>query len=155
MAGVIAMSSAVPSGWADRDVLVSADNLLWKQYAVYVDLFRFNVDIAWRSSVWFYGITGVLLAFYFDRVGPARPYLAFALLLPVAFSVGFCILYLRGARQVADLRIKLDYIRDQLNLPGRPHVEFLYDFLRWAAVLFALVGACLVVVLVLGLVAYG
>jgi hypothetical protein len=146
------MSSKATSGWAGPDVSVSADNLLWKQYVVYVDLFRFYVDIAWRSSVWFYGITGALLAFYFDRVERTGPYLAFALLLPVAFSVGFCVLYLRGARQVADLRIKLDYIRDQLNLPGRPHVEFLYDFLRWAAVLFALVGACLGVVLVLGIV---
>jgi hypothetical protein len=106
------MSPKVPSDWADSDVLVSADNLLWKQYVVYTDLFRFYVDMAWRSSVWFYGITSVLLAFYFDHVGPNRPYLALALLLPVVFSVGFCVLYLRGARQVADLRMKLDYIRD-------------------------------------------
>ena len=148
------MSPKVPSDWADSDALLNADNLLWKQYVVYADLFRFYVDMAWRSSVWFYGITSVLLAFYFDRVGPGRPYFAFTLLLPVTFSIGFCVLYLRGARQVADLRIKLDYIRDQLNLPGRPHVEFLYDFLRWAAVLFALVGACLVVVLVFGMIAY-
>lgn len=148
------MSPKAQSGWADSDVLVSADNLLWKQYIVYTDLFRFYVDMAWRSSVWFYGITSVLLAFYFDHVTRNRPYLALALLLPVVFSVGFCVLYLRGAHQVADLRLKLDYIRDQLNLPGRPHVEFLYDFLRWAAVLFALVGACLAIVLVLGLIAY-
>jgi hypothetical protein len=148
------MSSTSPLGWADSEALVDEHSLLWKQYVVYVDLFRFYVDIAWRGCVWFYAVTGVLLAFYFDRIGQDRPYLAFSLLLPVAFSAGFCVLYRRGARQLADLRIKLDYIRDQLNLPGRPHVEFLYDFLRLAGILFALVGACLIVTLVVGVIAY-
>jgi hypothetical protein len=148
------MSATSPLGWADAETMVDEHSLLWKQYTVYVDLFRFYVDIAWRSCVWFYAITGALLAFYFDRIGQNRPYLAFSLLLPVAFSVGFCVLYRRGARQIADLRNKLDYIRDQLNLPGRPHVEFLYDFLRLAGVLFALVGACILLALVAGVIPY-
>jgi hypothetical protein len=51
---------------------------------------------------------------------------------------------------VEDLRIKFDYIQEQLGLPGRPHVEFLSDFLRLAGVLFGLVGIVLLVVFVLG-----
>jgi hypothetical protein len=149
------MSSNPSLPWADSDTLVSADSLLWKQYTMYADLFRFYVDIAWRACVWFYAITGVLTAFYLDHVGHDRPYLSYALLLPVAFSGGFSVLFLRGAHQVSDMRIKLDYIRDQLNLPGRPHVEFLYDFLRLGAALFALVGVAVVTLLVIGVIAYG
>ena len=63
------MSSMSPLGWADSEALVDEHSLLWKQYVVYVDLVRFYVDIAWRGCVWLYAVTGVLLAFYFDRIG--------------------------------------------------------------------------------------
>jgi hypothetical protein len=73
------------------------------------------------------------------------------LLLPVLFSANLCAVYLRGAKQVEDVRVQLDYIQEQLGLPGRPHAEFLSDFLRVAGVLFGLVGVALMVVFVLGM----
>jgi hypothetical protein len=32
------------------DTRIDPDNFLWKQYTVYVDLFKFYVDIAWKST---------------------------------------------------------------------------------------------------------
>jgi hypothetical protein len=144
------MSDRPSSRWADSDAAIDPDSVLWKQYMVYVDLFKLYVDSAWRPCVWFYAITGVLLSFYVDHLSSDQSYLPYALLLPVLFSAGFCVVYLRGAKQVEDLRVKLDYLQEQLGLPGRPHVEFLSDFLRLAGVLFGLVGVALVVVFVLG-----
>jgi hypothetical protein len=144
------MSAKPPSSWAGSDALVDADSVLWKQYLVYVDLFKLYVDSAWRPCVWFYAITGVLLSFYVDHESSDQSYLPYALLLPILFSIGFCFVYFRGAKQVEDLRVKLDYIQEHLGLPGRPHVEFLSDFLRLAGVLFGLVGVALVVVFILG-----
>jgi hypothetical protein len=85
-----------------------------------------------------------------NHLASGQTYLPYILLLPTLFSVGFCVVFFRGASQVEDLRIKFDYIQEQLGLPGRPHVEFLSDFLRLAGVLFGLVGIVLLVVFVLG-----
>jgi hypothetical protein len=117
---------------------------------VYVDLFKVYVDNALRPCIWFYAITGAILAFYVDHLASDQPYLPYTLLVPLLFSAGFCVVYFRAARQVEDLRMKFDYIQEQLGLPGRPHVEFLSDFLRLAGVLFGLVGIVLLVVFVLG-----
>jgi hypothetical protein len=149
-AEVIYMSDKSPSGWADSTTSLDAENLLWKQYIVYVDLFKVYVDNALRPCIWFYAITGALLSFYIDHIGSGQPYLPYALLFPMLFSIGFCIGYLRSARQVEELRIRFDYIQEQLRLPGRPHVEFLSGFLRLAGVLFGLVGIALLVVFVFG-----
>lgn len=54
---------ALPHQVVNRRVLIEADNLLWDQYAVYVDLFKFYVDLAWKSTTWYYAITGVVLAY--------------------------------------------------------------------------------------------
>ena|SRR5215213_1139887 len=144
------MSAKSSSGWANSDTILDAENLLWKQYIVYVDLFKVYVDNALRPCIWFYGITGAILAFYVNHLASGQTYLPYILLLPTLFSAGFCVVFFRGVSQVEDLRIKFDYIQEQLGLPGRPHVEFLSDFLRLAGVLFGLVGIVLLIVFVLG-----
>jgi hypothetical protein len=55
------MSAKSSSGWANSDTILDAENLLWKQYIVYVDLFKVYVDNALRPCIWFYGITGAIL----------------------------------------------------------------------------------------------
>ena len=142
---------SVESSSGQANSTVSDNGFLWEQYLVYVDLFKLYVDNALRPCVWFYAITGVLLSFYVDRIKTHEPYLPFTLLLPILFSIGFCVIYLRAVRQVEDMRAKLDYIREQLGLLGSPHVGFLSDFLRLAGVLFGLVGAALLVLFFLGL----
>jgi len=61
-------------GWADETARVADDNLLWKQYAIYVDLFKFYVDITWKSSTWFYAITGAILTYYFGQIRTTLSY---------------------------------------------------------------------------------
>jgi hypothetical protein len=148
--GVIRMSARSPSGWADSEASLDPENLLWKQYMVYVDLFKMYVDNALRPCIWFYAITGALLSFYIDHIDSDQPYLPYALLFPMLFSAGFCIGYFRAVKQVEELRIRFDYIQEQLGLPGRPHVEFLSYFLRLAGALFGLVGVGLLVVFAFG-----
>ena len=85
-AEVIYMSDKSPSGWADSTTSLDAENLLWKQYIVYVDLFKVYVDNALRPCIWFYAITGALLSFYIDHIGSGQPYLPYALLFPMLLA---------------------------------------------------------------------
>jgi hypothetical protein len=86
--------------------------------------------------------------YYFDHA-PKNSYLRYALVLPAVLSFGFSRIFTVGVRQNKDLANWLDYIRSQLNLPGRPHVEILYLFLEQSSKLFLVVTIGLVVVFIL------
>jgi hypothetical protein len=139
----------IEDNWADETAKLSDDNLLWKQYAIYVDLFKFYVDITWKSSTWFYAITGAILAYYFSHIQDNNPLLRYALVLPIILSLGFAFIYDRGSRQTEDLENKLKYIRERLRLPGKPHVDFLEKFLEVCRLLFVFVGLSILVVFLL------
>jgi hypothetical protein len=137
------MSSARKHDWADETAELSGDNLLWKQYVVYVDLFRFYVDVTWRIVAWYYAVTGVVLVYYFDHLGENR-YLEYSLVFIAVMSLGFGAVCWHARSQVADLRERLDYIVGRLRLPGRPHVEFLSDLLALCGLACAVIAVGLV-----------
>jgi hypothetical protein len=122
--------------WAKKSDTLESDNLLWKQYNVYIDLFKFYVNTTWQVITWFYAITGAILVYYFKNIHDNNPYLRCALVLPALLSFGFYRIFSFGSRQNQDLVRWLNYIRSQLNLPGRPHVEILNKFLELSGQLF-------------------
>ncbi len=58
--------------WARKPENLDSDNLLWKQYNTYVDIFKFYVNVIWQVITWFYAITGAILVYYFDHVKDTR-----------------------------------------------------------------------------------
>lgn len=136
------------NSWAKKSDNLEQDNLLWKQYNVYTDLFKFYVNTTWQVVTWFYAITGAILVYYFDHA-PKNAYLRYALVLPAVLSFGFSRIFTVGARQSKDLVNWLEYIRSQLSLPGRPHVEVLNLFLEQSSKLFLVTTIGLIVLFVL------
>jgi hypothetical protein len=55
-------SSREPDGWAAASDEINEDNVLWRQYVLLVDLYRYYIDLLWKVSIWFYTATGVCLA---------------------------------------------------------------------------------------------
>jgi hypothetical protein len=139
-----------PDSWADGKAVIDPDNLLWKQYTVYVDLFKFYVDVAWKSTTWFYAITGAILVYYFNNANAANPFLQYALLLPIVLSLALCVMYSLGASQTKDLERRMDYICNELRLVGRPHVNVLRFFLVGSGVLCFGIGTAIFFVFVRG-----
>jgi hypothetical protein len=141
---------ALPHQVVSRRVLIEADNLLWDQYAVYVDLFKFYVDLAWKSTTWYYAITGVVLAYVFNNADRASPIVEYALLLPIVLSYALCAMYVLGALQTKDLEERMDNLCAELNLTGIPHVNILRLFLLGGALLCFGVGSVILFVFVRG-----
>ena|SRR3712207_3729275 len=139
-----------PDSRADGKAVIDPDNFLWKQYIVYVDLFKFYVDVAWKSTTWFYAITGAILVYYFNNANAANPFLQYALLLPIVLSFALCVMYSLGAFQTKDLEERLAYICKELGLVGRPHVNVLRFFLVGSGVLCFGVGSAILFVFVRG-----
>jgi len=127
--------------WVKSETTIDANDLLWKQYGVFVDLFKFYLDTTMKANIWFYSITGAILTYYFKNTGD--PLLKYSLVLPIVLGLGFGIMCLFGSTQANDTRKKLIYIRDQLKLPGMPHVQVLVYFLIFAGILFIVVAAAI------------
>ena len=139
--------------WADETVEISPDNLLWKQYTVYVDLFKFYVDMTWKGSTWFYAITGAILTYYFGHIPDNNPLLRYTLILPILLSFGLAFIFHRGVQETKDLDEKLEYIRKRLKLAGKPHIDVLEIFLKLGRLLFLLVGLAVFAVFFLSFIA--
>jgi hypothetical protein len=143
------VSAEARKGWVDGHTALGDDNSLWKQYGVYVDLYKFYVDIAWKGSIWYFATVGAILTFLFANVGkPGSGPLIYILIFVALVSFGFAILYLRSALGLHELAEFFDYIARQLHLTGRPHVEFLPYFLIMVTAFCSIIGLGSVVILI-------
>jgi hypothetical protein len=116
--------------WVQARVSLGDNNAMWAQYLVFVDLYKHYLDMMWKSSIGYYFVTGVALAYYFDNARDGLPGpLPLLLLFVVLVSLGFACLNFRAAAELVELRDVLEAIAIKLRLPGRPHVEFVVDFL--------------------------
>jgi hypothetical protein len=133
-AGPVGPSSYSPDGWADASEVISDDNLLWRQYALFVDLYRYYIDLAWKVSIWFYTATGASLAYFFAHYNSQNhDYLPLLLLFLSAMGIGVSRIFSRVVHYVRQMENWLEYIAVSLRLPGRPHVEFIQWFCRFVS----------------------
>lgn len=138
-------SSYSPGGWAAANEQISDDNLLWRQYVLFVDLYRYYIDLIWKVSIWFYTATGVSLAYFVTHYGSGnRQYLPLLLLFLGAMSAGTARIFSRVVNYVKQMENWLEYIAVSLKLPGRPHVEFIRWFCQFvSATLIIIAASCL------------
>lgn len=127
--------------WAKGDITIDANNLLWKQYGVFVNLFKFYVDATLKVNIGFYSRSGAILTYYFKNAGD--PLLKYSLVLPMVLGLGFGIMSLLGSIEANDTQKNLSYIRDELKLPGMPHIQILIFFLIFAGILFIVIAAAI------------
>jgi len=117
--------------------------ILWKQYAQNVDLYKFYLDLVVKMNVFYYGITGAILTYYFGH--SSDPLSRFALLLPIIFSLAISAIFLYGSVLLRVARAELFRIRDQLGLDAAPEMMVLIVFLRVFGAILILVCVALVV----------
>jgi hypothetical protein len=62
------------------------------------------------------------------------------------------LLNMRGVPQLLQMRDWMEHIAQSLHLPGRPHVEVVATFILFNAVLLALVGVAVLVLMLVTLI---
>lgn len=117
-------------------------DLLWKQYASPVDLYKFYLDLAIKVNVFYYAVTGAIVSYYF-RHGPDG-IAKYGLLLPVLFSFAIGGLFLYGASLIPVVREEMFEIRDRLGLATAPEFMVLIVFLRVMCGTLIIVGCALI-----------
>lgn len=118
-----------------------SDDLLWKQYALHVDLYKFYLDLTIKINVFYYAVTGAILSYYFQH--PRDGVTEYALGLPVAVSFGLGGLFWYGSFLVNVVRQELFAIRDKLNLSTAPEMQVLTVFARVMGTIMLAVGTVL------------
>ena len=110
------------------------DDLLWKQYCLHVDLYKFYLEIAVKVNVFYYAITGGILSFYFGN--PQEQLAKYALVLPAIMSAALGILFLVGSALLLLTRREVFSIRDKLGLETAPELGVLSLFLVTFGIIF-------------------
>ena len=119
--------------------------ILWKQFVVYVDLYKFYMDLTIKINLFYYGITGAIVSFYFAH--PQTLLIRYALCLPVLMGFAFSGIFFYGAHLMPILRFDLFDIRDKLGLATAPDLGVLTLVLRIFAILLFFVAVGLVILI--------
>jgi hypothetical protein len=131
-----------PSGWAAGSEEINDNNILWRQYVIFVDLYRYYIDLVWKASIWYYTTIGVSLAYFLAHFNAGyHGYLPLLLLFLGVLSSGVSLICARAIHYLTEMQKWLDYIATSLHLPGRPHVEFLCSFCRFTSGTLLLIAA--------------
>jgi len=138
----IGPSSFTPGGWASASEEISENNVLWRQYVLLVDLYRYYIDMIWKVSIWFYTATGLSLAYLVTHLSSTNHgYLPLLLLFLGAMAIGISRIYIRVLPRMTQMEEWLEYIAISLRLPGRPHVDFMRWFCRFISGALLLIAA--------------
>jgi hypothetical protein len=126
---------------------LSGSELLWRQYNLHVDLYKFYLDIALKMNVFFYLITGGILSFYLANSNERL--LKYSFLLPIILSIAFGVVFIYGSILMSVIREDIFRIRDRLNLEAAPDVRVLSVILRVFAGVFFIVAASMIMLIAL------
>jgi hypothetical protein len=124
------------------------ENSRWKEFEIRVEAYRYYLNIALQTNVFFYAITGAALGFYLKEEN--KPYLVYVLLMPILIAgvLGSIFLYAaslqeKAARSIEHL-IKEFREVENVNIKAIPDLELLYILLKIFGWIFFAVGLALI-----------
>src|SRR5712692_1748083 len=77
-------------------------DILWKNYVLWVDLYRDYLSLVLRANLFFYAITGAITSYYLAH--QSVPEARYGLLLPMLMSLGLAGIFFYGAILVRYMR---------------------------------------------------
>ena len=125
----------------------SVREILWRQYSLQIELYKYYLDLVLKANVFFYLVTGTILSFYFANF--SDPIVRYSLILPIVMSLGLAFVFFYGAKLMRFVREDIFQLRDQLGLSTAPDVEILTLSLRVYSLIFVLVAIALALLVLL------
>lgn len=98
-----------------------------EEYKILVDIFKGYLDTALTGNIWFYALTGAIVA-NFLSYRTDRPYLKYSLIIPFLLSGALALMSGRGIGQAKSL-VSANEISSSLGVKGIPPVDILVGFL--------------------------
>ncbi|MBH8565562.1 hypothetical protein I8748_25885 [Nostoc sp. CENA67] len=112
-------------------------DFIWKQYYLWIELYKFYFESAFKANTLFFAVTGGILTFYFSN--PNKQYIKYSLLLPSLMSASFLFIALYGVNQWKITKKEFDLLAKELELKEYPDLNVLTIVLLVFAIVFFLV----------------
>jgi hypothetical protein len=120
---------------------------LWRQYSLWLDFYKFHMDLLLKANTFFYLITGGILTFYLSH--PEQRMLRLSLCLPVLIGSALAATAIYGATLVGLQRREVLRLGKLLNCGPPPNVNGL-RVLLWATAIILLVASAALLALATG-----
>lgn len=140
------LMSDVVNGKKSEASLINSDDKLWKEYEIYIDIFKYYLDLLLKFNIFYYASTGAILSFFFTQT--EKRFVEYSLIFPILVSTAFGILFLYGASQFETIQKNISEVRDQLKLNTRREFDVFIVLLN-ASALFMIGIAVVIFVLFL------
>ncbi len=101
---------------------------LWRQYNMYIDLYKFYVDAVVKINAFHFAITGGILSFVLTKTEISIA--SYGLLLPAFLSFGLAILFYSGSKYVTVMQKDIEAISVYFQFQTRPEVSPLSKLLN-------------------------
>ena len=105
----------------------SKKEILWRQYNLHTDLYKFYLKLGLKANIYYYGITGAIVTYYLMHKN--NDYIRYSLLLPVILWFLLILIFVYGAIMMKYPRKEIFDIRDELELSSAPELQVLSIFL--------------------------
>jgi hypothetical protein len=112
--------------------------LQWREYEVQIDLYKHYMDIVLKANAFFYFVAGSILSFYFLNYD--KPFVRYALLLPVFISFVLGVIFFYGASRWQRVVRMIREGAESLELVKAPDIQLLFILLRISSAIFFVVG---------------
>ena len=117
----------------------------WKEYTLYIDHYKYYLDICLRTNFFFYAITGGVIGFYLRSNNPGTT--KYFLLLPILIGTTLSGMFIYGGYLWRKAYINVEVIRrnlkSSLGIELIPDVHLLFLYLLMFGLIFFLVGVSL------------
>lgn len=139
-------SFLVTQGKPNSNTTPSDLEVLWRNYALHVDLYKQYLDLTLRFNIFYYAITGAMLSFFFTNQD--KGIVKYLLLFPMLMSMFFSLLSFYAASRVNLVSQELKRISTRLAIEVWPDTDFLSFLLRTCGALFTTVYIGIMLILI-------
>jgi len=110
---------------------------LWCQYEHNTNLYKFYFDLFMKIHLFYYGITGGIIAFYFTH--KSIELIKYSLLLPILVSLVLMILFWIGADMIKVIGGEILLLTEKLDLNTYPDTSMLSLGFRFSTIFYGVV----------------
>lgn len=119
--------------------------LVWRQYNLWIDLYKFHMELLLKANAFFYLITGGILTFYFAH--PEQKMLKLSLLLPTLISLALGTTFVYATRFARIKRREVMSLSKRMNFEAAPDVNVELVLLWACAMILFVVAASLIILM--------
>ena len=132
---------------AAKPVSEATREALWKEYDYHIGLYKYYLTTGLNANIFFFAITGAILAFIYKDQQSPRTGFSPALLLPLLINISLGVVFIYGWSLWKQITWTVKVIKRQLEIKRAPDIQILSVLLLAFGIIYFAVAALLVLLI--------